>query len=107
MKPQDLFGVILRTFGLWLVIWGSWNTLAGLKYLATTITAAIAGVRSHYDPLSYFVYGLPALLAGISFLTFADAFVRFTYPTSKPPPLPKEAASPATEGSSSESTVAP
>ena len=88
MKPQDLFGVIFRTFGLWLAIWGSWNTLAGLKYLAPTIRSAITGATSRHDAFSFLVYGLPALFAGVVFLTFADAFVRFTYPPPKPPPLP-------------------
>jgi hypothetical protein len=88
MKPQDIFGIILRSIAFWLCVWGAWNTIAGIKYLLPTITAWISGTTYQYDSFGYFIYGLPAFLSGIIILRFADFFVRFTYPRRSPPPLP-------------------
>jgi hypothetical protein len=97
MKPQDVFGLILRSVAVWLCIWGSWNTLAGIKFLVPTIRAAISGSSYQHDSFGYFIYSLPALLSGVIILTFADFFVRFTYPERKPPPLPNSAGPPKPE----------
>jgi len=88
MKPQDIFGIILRSMAVWLCIWGAWYTIAGLKYLVATITAAMSGTGPQGDLFGYFIYGIPALFGGAIILAFADWFVRFTYPRQKPPPLP-------------------
>lgn len=88
MKPQDLFGVILRSIAVWLCAWGGWYLIAGVKYLLPTIRALISGSHNQHDAFGYFLYGVPAALSGIIILSFADAFVRFTYPSPKPPPLP-------------------
>jgi hypothetical protein len=88
MKPQDLFGVILRSIAVWLCVWGGWNTLAGIKYLLPTIRALVSGTRNLHDSFGYFIYGIPAFLSGVIILSFAESFVRFTYPSTKPPPLP-------------------
>jgi hypothetical protein len=88
MKPQDVFGIILRSIALWLCVWGAWNTIAGIKYLLPTINAWISGTNFQHDSFGYFIYGLPAFFSGVIILRFADFFVSFTYPRQSPPPLP-------------------
>jgi hypothetical protein len=88
MKPQDIFGVILRSVALWLCVWGAWNTIAGIKYLLPTINAWTSGITFQHDSFGYFIYSLPALLSGLIILRFAEFFVSFTYPRQSPPPLP-------------------
>ena len=97
MKPQDVFGIILRSFAVWLCIWGAWNAIAGIKFLLPTIGALISGTSYQHDSFGYFIYGVPAFLAGIIILMFADFFVRFTYPQEKPPPLPDRGEPPRSE----------
>jgi surface polysaccharide O-acyltransferase-like enzyme len=90
MKPQDIFGIILRTIGVWLCIWGAWNALAGFMYFFTAIFNVITGTPSHHDWFGYVIYGIPAIIAGWMMLSYTDAFVRFTYPREMPPPLPPD-----------------
>jgi uncharacterized membrane protein YidH (DUF202 family) len=89
MKPQDIFGIILRSLAVWLCIWGVWMILAGVKNLLPTLRAMAAGAKYPHDSFGYLVYGGPALFSGVVILMFADAFVRFTYPPPKPPQVPR------------------
>ena len=40
MKPPDVFGIVVRTFGLYLVIWGLWNILS----LAIEVVSLLAAL---------------------------------------------------------------
>jgi hypothetical protein len=88
MKPQDAFGVVLRSLAVWLCIWGTWNTLAGIKFLVLTLASAISGTGYRHESFGYFVYSFPALISGVIILAFADFFVSLTYRSSRPPSLP-------------------
>ena len=90
MKPQDIFGLILRTIAVWLCIWGAWNSIAGFRFLLIAILTAITGTPTHQDWFGYLIYGIPAIIAGWMMLAYADDFVRFTYPRQMPPPLPPD-----------------
>jgi len=89
MKPRDIFGIILRSVALYLVIWGSWNSIAGMRYFVATLAALLSGSANKCN-FGFFIYGIPALLGGILILWFADAVVNWTYPSKKPPELPPE-----------------
>jgi len=104
MKAEDIFGVILRSIAVWLCVWGSWMTIAGVKNLVPTIRAVTLGTTYQHDSFGYLIYGLPALFSGAMILTFADVFVRFTYPAQKPPPLPPIPESPTTKEGSADLT---
>jgi hypothetical protein len=107
MKPQDLFRVIVRSIALWLCVWGSWNTLAGIKYLVPTLSAMISGRSYQHDSFGYLIYGVPALFGGLVVLMFADSLVRFTYPRPKPPPLPRPAEAPGRRDSATDEITQP
>ena len=107
MKPQDIFGIILRSIAVWLCIWGAWNIIAGVKYLVPTIVAAMSGTSAHRDSFGFFVYGIPAFVSGGIILAFADSFVRLTYPRQKPPPLPPVSQITAADQSSDDLTNRP
>ena len=88
MKPRDVFGIILRTFALYLCLFGTWYILAGIKYLPATFLDALSGGSNQHTAFGWFIYGVPALLVGLLMLRFAEGFVSFTYRTKTPPPLP-------------------
>ena len=89
MNARDVYGVILRVFALYLLLWGTWNVLAGVKYLPTSLAAVLARKSSEQGSFGYFFYGVPAVLAGWLMLRFAEECVDYTYRRPKlPPPLP-------------------
>jgi hypothetical protein len=90
MKPQDIFGLIVRSFALYLIVWGAWNTLAGFKYFPATVVSVLNGSSMQYNTFDYWIYGAPALILGLLALRYANAVTRFSYPVPKPenPPQP-------------------
>jgi len=79
MKAKDIFGVILRTVALYLIIWGAWQLLAVIAYIPRTIALIASNDESSRNSIVYFVYGFPAFLSGILAFLFADTLVGFTY----------------------------
>ena len=90
MKPQDIFGIILRLVALYISLWGAWNTLAGIRWILPTIQSVIFGTSPKYSTIDYWFYGIPALLFGITIFLLAESLVGITYPSPKPPALPKQ-----------------
>ena len=72
MKPHELFGVVVRSIGLVIL-------LAGLLYLYSAVAVAFAPDKGVDSPVSYFVAGFGALLVSIYFLRGAPLLVRFAY----------------------------
>ena len=72
MKAKDIFGIILRVFALWVVIWGAWQ-------LTAVLALSFSPTSSQYGAIGYLAYGLPACLGGLLVLRFADDLVDFTY----------------------------
>jgi uncharacterized membrane protein len=72
MKARDIFGLIVRTVGLFLIIYSSWNVMGGVYSM---LTGQQFG--------AYFFYGIPGLLVGILLVGLARYFVRFSYPGNK------------------------
>jgi hypothetical protein len=79
MKAKDIFGIILRTFSLYLIMWGAWQILAGVAYLPRTISTLVANNGGNMGSVFYFIYGFPAFFAGILVFLFADTLVGLTY----------------------------
>jgi hypothetical protein len=80
MKAKDIFGIILRVFALWIIVWGAWQITAGLTRIPATIASLFSETAtSGINSVVYIFYGLPAFLLGILALRFADAIVAFTY----------------------------
>jgi len=88
MKPRDLFGLILRATCLFLIVWGAWYIIAGMKYLLSAILTLDANESSLSKPFSYLAYGVPAFISGVIGIRIAERLVDFTYiRDAKPPPL--------------------
>jgi hypothetical protein len=79
MKPSDIFGIIVRTFGFAILVWGLWNALAGLVTLVETIAQTHRPPDDQYSPLSYLGMGVPPVVFGALCFFFADWIVRLTY----------------------------
>ena len=94
MKPRDIFGIVLRTAAVCLCIYGGWFTLAGIKYIPATFYTAVSGRSTEHNFLGYFVYGIPAVIAGVIVLRYAEKFLNFTCRNEKPPNLPKPSEQP-------------
>ncbi len=73
MKPNDVFGIIVRVFGLSILIYGIWNLVFGV---ATTM-----GVQEN-EPgygIEYFVSGFLFLILGLYLLRGAPHLLRYAY----------------------------
>ena len=71
MKPAELFGVVVRTIGLLLVLSSAWMVLLGLLGVVLGGPGQMAGML---------VFGIPVLLIGIWLLRGARPLVEFAYP---------------------------
>lgn len=90
MKPPDVFGIVVRSFGLYLVIWGLWNILS----LAIEVVSLLAALLNDdsldlLTKLYYLLSGTGAILVGFFLLARADAVVRWAYRHDRPatPPI--------------------
>lgn len=71
MKPSELFGVMVRTIGLLLVLSSAWGLFfAGLN-LVLGGPGNVAGMV---------IMGVPVFCVGLWLLRGAESFVRFAYP---------------------------
>jgi hypothetical protein len=75
MRPQDWFGVAVRTLGLW-------NILMGLGYGVALLVQG-NGFPMRMNPMGnehyYFVLGVADLLVGLILMLKADFIVRLAY----------------------------
>jgi hypothetical protein len=79
MKPSDIFGVVVRTFGFVIIIWGCWNALAGLVIALEPTAQTHRPPEDQYSALSYLGTGIPAIVFGAVCFFCADWIVRLTY----------------------------
>jgi len=75
MKPSDMFGIVIRVFGLAMTVYSLWS-------LVSSIALALAGV----DVISawFFISAIGGVVLGIYFLRGAPHVLRFSYPTDRP-----------------------
>jgi hypothetical protein len=75
MKPSDLFGVIVRTIGLFSVFYGAWYLIYALLYQADILST------DYPDEIkAYFASGIAFLIGGVFMMRCAEWFVSFCYP---------------------------
>ena len=92
MNPKDTFGIVIRSFGLLLLIYSLWYLAYGV---ATTVgmPERLPGYRT-----GYFISGSLFLVVSLYFLRGAALLLKFSYPEKRrsmgeeptvlPPPLP-------------------
>jgi hypothetical protein len=80
MKPSELFGVVVRTIGFLVVLYGLWNLWAGFENIFENMLSVSEGSDADL-PLSlpYFAFGVPSLLLGIICFFLADWIVKLAY----------------------------
>jgi len=72
MKPSDLFGVVVRTIGLIIIVLAAlWQVFRAIASLDDWGSGNVVGML---------VYGIPALLVGLWFLRGAKALISFAFP---------------------------
>jgi hypothetical protein len=77
MNSQELFGVVVRTIGLIIALYGVW-------YLAFAILRTLGAVSpGKYPPREHFLGGVLFILVGVSLLIGADAIVWIAYRVGK------------------------
>jgi hypothetical protein len=74
MSGKDLFGVVVRTFGLACFTWGLWNLLIGVAQAAHIVTDV------EEETSAYIVAGMGSVLLSLYFLRGAPQLMRFCYP---------------------------
>ena len=80
MKPSELFGVIVRTIGFLIVIYGLWNVWAGVENTFENLLPVSEGSDADLpSSLPYFTFGVPALVLGIICFFLADWIVKLAY----------------------------
>ena len=88
MTPRDIFGIILRTFGLALFLWG-------ILYLYSPIGMLAYPEENDGSALGYLLYGGACILISLYFLRGAPHILRFAYSDkSNLPPAPSPASAP-------------
>ncbi len=70
MKPQELFGVVIRTIGLLL-------SLSSLWFFFMALLSVIGG--GPVSPIGLIIYGIPTLFVGVWFLGGAPLIVSLAY----------------------------
>jgi hypothetical protein len=70
MRPQDWFGVAIRTLGVWILV-------RALSYLLAIVGQQVA--QSATIPRDYYVWGFADLGAGLFMLLGADLIVGIAY----------------------------
>ena len=76
MTPAKIFGIILRTVGLFLLVYAIWYIEYGI--------AAILGMQTPPSyKIEYFLTGILFLLIAIYFLRGGPGLLEFCYPTEK------------------------
>jgi hypothetical protein len=80
MKPSELFGVVIRMIGFLVILYGLWNVWAGFENIFENILPANqSGDADLPSSLSYFAFGVPALLFGAICFFCADWIVKLAY----------------------------
>ena len=80
MKPTELFGVVVRTTGLIIIIYGLWETWGGFENAVENLLPANQGDNAEQpSSFGYFAFGIPSLFVGALCFFLADWIVRLAY----------------------------
>jgi hypothetical protein len=88
MRPQDWFGVAIRTLGVWTLLKAMSYALSAIGQQNSWFPDS--GTNSRY----YYYYGLADLAAGLFMLLGADLIVGIAYRAPRPPQQNDEGAEP-------------
>ena len=77
MEAKELFGVVVRTLGLVIVLYGSWNVVFGFGRLARAIASSRNPTRL------YFFTGVFFIVVGVLLISGADSIVAASYHVAK------------------------
>jgi len=75
MKPSDIFGVVVRTIGLCLMLYALWYLL-----FAVAEVGGILAEQSPGEERVYFLNGLGALIVALFLMRGGRRITRFSYP---------------------------
>jgi hypothetical protein len=80
MKPSELFGVVVRTIGFLVILYGLWNVWAGFENIfENLLTPNEGGDAELPSSLPYFAFGVPSLMLGTVCFFLADWVVKLAY----------------------------
>ena len=80
MRPADLFGVIIRTIGLLIILYSLYDFLGGFDSFLENIISGGGGNDSNSNSvLSFFVFGVPEFIGGVLCFFLADWIVKLAY----------------------------
>jgi hypothetical protein len=80
MKPSELFGVIVRTIGFLVALYGLWNVWGGFETIFENILPwNSSGESDLASSLVYFAYGVPSTVVGVLCFFLADWIVKLAY----------------------------
>jgi hypothetical protein len=75
MRPNDIFGLIVRTIGLFILLYGVWMFTYGFVQRFGLLPES-----EHAEARTYLIAGTLWLVIGGLLLRKADGLVRFAYP---------------------------
>jgi len=78
MKARDIFGIIVRTTGLFAFLYTIWNLGFGVVSIFGFLGVSHPGVTT-----AYFTFGAPAFVVGILLLLLGRQIVRLCYQDNK------------------------
>ncbi len=79
MNPKDIFGVVIRSFGLSLLVYSLWYLAYGVA-ITVGLPERMPGYRT-----GYFISGFLFLVVSLYFLRGAPLLLRFSYPEKRRP----------------------
>jgi len=80
MKPSDIFGVVIRSIGLVIVLYALYDFLGGFdNFFENLLSSGGGGDSSSTSTLSYFVFGVPEFIVGVLCFFLADWIVKLAY----------------------------
>jgi hypothetical protein len=85
MTPKDIFGIVVRVAGLFmlrLALWLFYDYMAWYYHIPASAYAASTNV---VDPKIYMIWGVAYLAIGVYLLSGAPHLLRFSYPDAEPP----------------------
>jgi hypothetical protein len=80
MKPSELFGVVVRTIGFLVILYGLWNVWAGFENIFENLLPTNeSGDADLPSSLPYLAFGVLSLILGAVCFFLADWIVKLAY----------------------------
>ena len=80
MKASDVFGIAVRVFGLFIILYGLYDVWGGFdNFFENLLTPGQESDSNSPSTLSYFFYGVPEFIVGALLFFLADWVVKIAY----------------------------